>query len=109
MLLAADARESQRAGGWNSDGGNGVTGTTRAPPGRSLPAAPTPRRATGMHLERLMKKLKLQIDELRVETFAVAAQAAKERGTIQAHGAEAPTMPLDVCFRSVFPTCGIYC
>ncbi|HST60712.1 MAG TPA: hypothetical protein VLK84_18575 [Longimicrobium sp.] len=56
-----------------------------------------------------MKKLKLQIDELRVETFAVAAQTAETRGTVQAHDAAAPTMPVQYCFFSLFPTCGIYC
>lgn len=56
-----------------------------------------------------MKKLKLQVDELRVETFAVAAQAAGERGTVRAHEPAAATLPVQDCFRSLFPTCGIYC
>lgn len=56
-----------------------------------------------------MKKLKLQVDELRVETFAVAAQAPEERGTVRAHEPQVATLPLEVCFRSLFPTCGIYC
>jgi hypothetical protein len=56
-----------------------------------------------------MKKLKLQVDALRVETFAVAAEAAEARGTVQAREAQAPTMPVEYCFRSLFPTCGIQC
>lgn len=59
-----------------------------------------------------MKKLKLQMDELRVETFAVAAVAAvvaEERGTVRAHEPAAATLPVQDCFRSLFPTCGIYC
>lgn len=56
-----------------------------------------------------MTKLKLQIDALRVETFSVAAPPAEKRGTVQAHEAAAPTQPVQYCFFSVFPTCGIYC
>jgi hypothetical protein len=56
-----------------------------------------------------MKKLKLHVDELRVETFAVAAQSADARGTVRAHEPEAATLPLQECFRSLFPTCGIQC
>lgn len=56
-----------------------------------------------------MKKLKLQMDDLCVETFAVAAQAAPERGTVQGHAPAAATLPVQDCFRSLFPTCGIYC
>lgn len=56
-----------------------------------------------------MKKLKLQVDALRVETFPVIPPAAAERGTVRGNEAEAPTMPVEYCFRSVFATCGIYC
>lgn len=56
-----------------------------------------------------MKKLKLQMDDLRVETFAVAAHSAEKHGTVRAHEAEAPTMPVEDCFFSLFATCGIYC
>jgi hypothetical protein len=56
-----------------------------------------------------MKKLKLQVDDLRVETFAVAAPDAEERGTVRAHEPAAATLPIQECFRSLFPTCGIQC
>jgi hypothetical protein len=56
-----------------------------------------------------MKKLKLQVDALRVESFPVAAPAGEKPGTVRAHEAEAPTQPVQYCFFSVFPTCGIYC
>jgi hypothetical protein len=61
-----------------------------------------------MHLETMMTKLKLRMDELRVESFPVEVRAAEARGTVRAHEA-APTMPVEYCFRSLFPTCGIQC
>lgn len=56
-----------------------------------------------------MEKIKLNVEALRVESFAVTAAAAGERGTVRAHEAAAPTMPIEYCFRSLFPTCGIQC
>jgi hypothetical protein len=53
-----------------------------------------------------MQKLKLDLETLAVQTFDVAEESA-QRGTVQAH--VAPTLPVEDCFRSVFPTCGIYC
>ena len=55
----------------------------------------------------MMKKLRLNLDELNVDSFEAAAPAQAERGTVQAH--EQRTLPLDQCFFSVFATCGIYC
>jgi len=55
-----------------------------------------------------MQKIKLDIETLEVQTFQVTPDAnADSRGTVQAH--QAPTLPVQDCFRSVFPTCGIYC
>lgn len=54
-----------------------------------------------------MKKLKLDVEQLNVESFQAAAPAGERRGTVQAH--EQRTLPLDQCFFSVFATCGIYC
>jgi hypothetical protein len=53
-----------------------------------------------------MQKIKLDLEVLVVESFEAAALPA-ERGTVQAN--EAPTLPVQDCFFSVFPTCGIYC
>ncbi|HEX8320951.1 hypothetical protein [Longimicrobium sp.] len=55
-----------------------------------------------------MQKIKLDIEALDVQTFQVTPDAdTGSRGTVQAH--QAPTLPVQDCFRSVFPTCGIYC
>lgn len=80
-------------------------------PARRFPARGRRRRGRdpGMHLETMMTKLKLRMDELRVESFPVTAHAAEAHGTVQAHEAAAPTMPIEYCFRSLFPTCGIQC
>jgi hypothetical protein len=56
---------------------------------------------------RTMKKLKLDVEQLNVESFQAEAPARERQGTVQAHAAR--TLPLDQCFFSVFPTCGIYC
>jgi hypothetical protein len=55
-----------------------------------------------------MQKIKLDIEALDVQSFQVTPDAENgSRGTVQAH--QAPTLPVEECFRSVFPTCGIYC
>jgi hypothetical protein len=55
-----------------------------------------------------MQKIKLDIETLNVQTFQVAPDAdSSSVGTVQAH--QAPTLPVQDCFRSVFPTCEIYC
>jgi hypothetical protein len=55
-----------------------------------------------------MQKIKLDVEALDVQTFQVAPDAdTASLGTVQAH--EAPTKPVQDCFFSVFPTCGIYC
>ena len=54
-----------------------------------------------------MKKLKLDVEQLNVESFQAEAPARERQGTVQAH--EQRTLPLDQCFWSAFPTCGIYC
>lgn len=58
-----------------------------------------------------MRKLKLDPESLRVDTFPVAAAPAPGRGTVAAHEATTtcPTFPLTQCPWSAFPTCGIYC
>ncbi|HEX2204606.1 MAG TPA: hypothetical protein VHG91_14955 [Longimicrobium sp.] len=56
-----------------------------------------------------MKKLSLHLDDLAVESFPVApSDADAPKGTVAAHEA-ARTLPLESCFWSAFPTCGIYC
>ncbi|HEX8696677.1 MAG TPA: hypothetical protein VF746_29940 [Longimicrobium sp.] len=58
-----------------------------------------------------MKKLKLEIDTLRVDSFAPAAAPEEPRGTVAGHAATTtcPTWPLTQCPWSAFPTCGIQC
>jgi hypothetical protein len=51
--------------------------------------------------EHAMRKLRLRLDELAVETFATDAGDADERGTVDAHGATAkplciPTLKTDL-------------
>lgn len=55
-----------------------------------------------------MKKLALRLEDLAVESFPATAADATPKGTVAAHEA-ARTLPLEDCFRSLFPTCGIYC
>ncbi|HYW10211.1 MAG TPA: hypothetical protein VE913_24815 [Longimicrobium sp.] len=56
----------------------------------------------------MTRKLKLDPEELRVESFQPAPEPVAGRGTVV--GQEAPpTLPLNQCFFSLFPTCGIYC
>lgn len=61
-----------------------------------------------------MKKLVLRLEALAVESFpavadnGAAAENAAPKGTVAAHEA-ARTLPLEDCFWSAFPTCGIYC
>ncbi len=56
-----------------------------------------------------MQKIKLDIEALNVQTFKVTPDSdpGSSRGTVQAH--QAPTLPVQDCFFSLFPTCGIYC
>lgn len=55
-----------------------------------------------------MQKIKLDVENLDVQTFQVTPDAdTGSRGTVQAH--QAPTLPVQDCFFSLFPTCGIYC
>jgi hypothetical protein len=55
-----------------------------------------------------MQKIKLDPETLRVQTFEVAPRDdSASRGTVQAH--QAPTLPLQDCFFSVFPTCQFHC
>jgi hypothetical protein len=56
----------------------------------------------------MIRKLKLNPEELRVESFEAAPKAPDARGTVVGQEA-ARTLPLNDCFFSVFPTCGIYC
>lgn len=60
-----------------------------------------------------MRKLKLEIEELAVETFEPAAEVAEKAGTVRAHDAAEAEMvisqPLSNCFWSACATCGIYC
>lgn len=53
----------------------------------------------------MMKKLKLDLDDLRVATFDPAPEPGDPRGTVAAH--LAPTYPL--CPRSLEPTCQLHC
>lgn len=56
----------------------------------------------------MTRKLKLDPEELRVESFQPAPEAPAARGTVVGQEA-ARTLPLNDCFFSLFPTCGIYC
>lgn len=58
-----------------------------------------------------MKKLKLELDTLRVDSFAPAPEPEKPGGTVAGHAATptCPTHPLTQCPWSAFPTCGIWC
>ena len=60
-----------------------------------------------------MKKMKLDLDALTVETFEPARDAAGAPGTVHAHDAEPTplirTIPISDCFFSACATCGIYC
>lgn len=59
-----------------------------------------------------MNKLKLDVDTLRVDSFAPAAAPEKPRGTVAGYAVvttNCPTHPLTQCPWSAFPTCGIYC
>ncbi|HEX8245517.1 MAG TPA: hypothetical protein VF541_18540 [Longimicrobium sp.] len=58
-----------------------------------------------------MRKLKLEIEELAVETFEPAADESERAGTVRAHDAEemVASKPLSDCVWSLCQTCGIYC
>ena len=49
--------------------------------------------------------MKLNVDELHVESFAIVAEAA-ENGTVKGH--EAPTAPHPTCDRTCGDTCQTY-
>ena len=55
-----------------------------------------------------MKKLKLDPDELRVETFPAGAVAGVLRGTVAGH-ADTYTCPPPSEWHSWCPTCEIFC
>ena len=56
----------------------------------------------------MRKKLTLDTDRLRVETFDPAALPAQGRGTVQGN-AEIPTLPVSICPQSECYSCGIAC
>lgn len=58
-----------------------------------------------------MQKLKLEIEDLAVETFEPAAEAPARPGTVRAHAAAEMVIsqPISNCFPSACATCGIYC
>ncbi|HEV7587939.1 MAG TPA: hypothetical protein VGO40_07380 [Longimicrobium sp.] len=60
-----------------------------------------------------MHKLKLEVEELAVETFELDDAARAAAGTVRAHEVQAGqavrTMPISSCFFSACATCGIYC
>lgn len=59
-----------------------------------------------------MKKLKLDVESLSVESFDAAPEAEERHGTVAAHEVvttNCPTYPVEYCLWSFFPTCGIYC
>ena len=57
-----------------------------------------------------MRKLKLEIEELAVETFVPAAEAPEKAGTVRAQeAAMIISQPISNCFPSACATCGIYC
>ena len=57
-----------------------------------------------------MTRMSLRVEELRVESFAVQPGDARRGPAVLGDDqAAARTLPLEDCFRSVFPTCGIYC
>jgi hypothetical protein len=51
-----------------------------------------------------MKKLKLRIDELRVDTFQTGEADPPRRGTVDAHGAT-PKIICDISTLKTDPTC----
>lgn len=54
-----------------------------------------------------MRKLRLELDDLRVATFEITAEIVEPRGTVEGH-AVAPTYP-PLCPRSLYPTCQFQC
>lgn len=59
-----------------------------------------------------MRKLKLEVEELAVETFELDDADRAAAGTIRAHAEPTPvvrTLPLSNCVFSACATCGIYC
>jgi hypothetical protein len=58
-----------------------------------------------------MQKMKLEIEELAVETFEPAPQAPARTGTVRAHDAAEMVIsqPISNCLPSACATCGIYC
>ena len=65
-------------------------------------------------LELRMQKLRLELEDLAIETFVVddCADGASP-GTVRAHGDGLPqvvkTLPVSACVFSACATCGIYC
>lgn len=61
----------------------------------------------------MMRKLRLDLDTLVVESFTPTPAGDARPGTIQAHDAEPTpvvrTLPLSNCVVSACATCGIYC
>jgi len=60
-----------------------------------------------------MRKLKLDLDAISVESFEASAAERAAPGTVRAHDGEAAqavkTIPVSNCFFSACATCGIYC
>jgi hypothetical protein len=60
-----------------------------------------------------MCKLKLEVEELAVETFELDHAGRDAAGTVRAHEAQpgqaVRTIPVSNCFWSACATCGIYC
>ena len=61
-----------------------------------------------------MRKLKLDLDAISVESFEASAAERAAPGTVRAHDDEAAraavkTIPVSNCFFSACATCGIYC
>ncbi|HVG45143.1 MAG TPA: hypothetical protein VM890_10450 [Longimicrobium sp.] len=60
-----------------------------------------------------MRKLKLEVEELAVETFELDDADRTAAGTVRAHAAQpgqaVRTIPVSNCFWSACATCGIYC
>jgi hypothetical protein len=55
-----------------------------------------------------MKKLKLALDALRVESFQANTDAASERGTVRAHSDACDTGG-ELCTENGYATCGVPC
>jgi hypothetical protein len=60
-----------------------------------------------------MRKLKLDLEAISVESFDASAGECAAPGTVRAHDDEAAqgvqTIPVSNCFFSACATCGIYC